>query len=85
MAPHPTLSTTIEEHAAFYFNTYSRDLLVQVTAFSVRHTACFLRRIPSCFLSERRVGGGLALLNFRNGKAWLSQSDKNCLQASPKL
>ncbi|XP_026231873.1 protein dopey-2 isoform X2 [Anabas testudineus] len=29
VAPHPTLSTTIEEHMSFYFNTYSRDFLVQ--------------------------------------------------------
>ncbi|XP_040913868.1 protein dopey-2 isoform X2 [Toxotes jaculatrix] len=29
VAPHPTLSTTTEEHASFYFNTYSRDFLVQ--------------------------------------------------------
>ncbi|CAG5865680.1 unnamed protein product [Menidia menidia] len=27
VAPHPTLSTTIEEHTSFYFNTYSKDLL----------------------------------------------------------
>lgn len=31
VAPHSTLSTTIEEHTSFYFNTYSRDCLVQVT------------------------------------------------------
>lgn len=30
VAPHPTLSTTIEEHMSFYFNTYSKDFLVQV-------------------------------------------------------
>ncbi|XP_059199122.1 protein dopey-2 [Centropristis striata] len=29
VAPHPTLSATIEEHTAFYFNNYSRDFLVQ--------------------------------------------------------
>uniref|UniRef100_A0A3B4Y6B4 DOP1 leucine zipper like protein B n=2 Tax=Seriola lalandi dorsalis TaxID=1841481 RepID=A0A3B4Y6B4_SERLL len=29
VAPHPTLSTTIEEHTSYYFNTYSRDFLVQ--------------------------------------------------------
>ncbi|KAM9851340.1 protein DOP1B [Aulostomus maculatus] len=29
MAPHPTLSTTAEEHTSFYFNTYSRDFIVQ--------------------------------------------------------
>ncbi|XP_054470794.1 protein dopey-2 [Anoplopoma fimbria] len=29
VAPHPTLSTTTEEHASFYFSTYSRDFLVQ--------------------------------------------------------
>ncbi|KAI4805249.1 hypothetical protein KUCAC02_009875 [Chaenocephalus aceratus] len=29
VAPHPTLSATTEEHTTFYFNTYSRDLLVQ--------------------------------------------------------
>ncbi|TNN53525.1 Protein dopey-2 [Liparis tanakae] len=29
VAPHPTLSTTAEEHMSFYFSTYSRDLLVQ--------------------------------------------------------
>lgn len=29
VAPHPALSTTIEEHTAFYFNTYSKDYLVQ--------------------------------------------------------
>ncbi|KAE8299233.1 Protein dopey-2 [Larimichthys crocea] len=29
VAPHPTLSSTIEDHASFYFNTYSRDCLVQ--------------------------------------------------------
>ncbi|XP_018558613.1 protein dopey-2 isoform X3 [Lates calcarifer] len=29
VAPHPTLSTTTEEHTSFYFNTYSRDFLVQ--------------------------------------------------------
>ncbi|KAK1903528.1 Protein dopey-2 [Dissostichus eleginoides] len=29
VAPHPTLSATSEEHTTFYFNTYSRDFLVQ--------------------------------------------------------
>ncbi|XP_034043163.1 protein dopey-2 isoform X2 [Thalassophryne amazonica] len=29
VAPHPTLSTTVEEHASFYFSTYSRDFLIQ--------------------------------------------------------
>ncbi|XP_051259827.1 protein dopey-2 isoform X2 [Dicentrarchus labrax] len=29
VAPHPTLSTTTEEHTSYYFNTYSRDYLVQ--------------------------------------------------------
>ncbi|XP_040004041.1 protein dopey-2 isoform X2 [Xiphias gladius] len=29
VAPHPTLSTTTEEHTSFYFNTHSRDFLVQ--------------------------------------------------------
>ncbi|KAF3843169.1 hypothetical protein F7725_002018 [Dissostichus mawsoni] len=29
VAPHPTLSATTEEHTTFYFNTYSRDILVQ--------------------------------------------------------
>ncbi|XP_053295219.1 protein dopey-2 [Pleuronectes platessa] len=29
VAPHPTLSSTIEEHTSFYFNTYTRDYLVQ--------------------------------------------------------
>ncbi|XP_049450038.1 protein dopey-2 [Epinephelus fuscoguttatus] len=29
VAPHPTLSTTTEEHTSYYFNTYSRDFLVQ--------------------------------------------------------
>ncbi|XP_069010080.1 protein DOP1B [Embiotoca jacksoni] len=29
VAPHPTLSTTTEEHTSFYFNTYSRDFLVK--------------------------------------------------------
>ncbi|KAM9347350.1 protein DOP1B [Symphorus nematophorus] len=29
VAPHPTLSTTTEEHTSYYFNTYSRDCLVQ--------------------------------------------------------
>ncbi|XP_074515212.1 protein DOP1B [Sebastes fasciatus] len=29
VAPHPTLSTTTEGHTSFYFNTYSRDFLVQ--------------------------------------------------------
>ncbi|KAF7663060.1 hypothetical protein LDENG_00219490 [Lucifuga dentata] len=29
VAPHLTLSTTIEEHTSYYFNTYSRDFLVQ--------------------------------------------------------
>uniref|UniRef100_A0A8C3G3C1 DOP1 leucine zipper like protein B n=1 Tax=Cyclopterus lumpus TaxID=8103 RepID=A0A8C3G3C1_CYCLU len=29
VAPHPTLSTTTEEHTSFYFSTYSRDFLVQ--------------------------------------------------------
>uniref|UniRef100_M3ZPP0 DOP1 leucine zipper like protein B n=1 Tax=Xiphophorus maculatus TaxID=8083 RepID=M3ZPP0_XIPMA len=29
VAPHPTLSTTVEEHTAFYFNTYSKDYLVK--------------------------------------------------------
>ncbi|XP_056145152.1 protein dopey-2 isoform X2 [Lampris incognitus] len=29
VAPHTSLSSTAEEHAAFYFNTYSRDLLVK--------------------------------------------------------
>ncbi|XP_044072801.1 protein dopey-2 isoform X2 [Siniperca chuatsi] len=27
--PHPTFSTTTEEHTSFYFNTYSRDFLMQ--------------------------------------------------------
>uniref|UniRef100_A0A3Q3CFU2 DOP1 leucine zipper like protein B n=1 Tax=Haplochromis burtoni TaxID=8153 RepID=A0A3Q3CFU2_HAPBU len=29
VAPHPELSTTMEEHTAFYFSTYSRDFLVK--------------------------------------------------------
>ncbi|XP_037344081.2 protein dopey-2 [Pungitius pungitius] len=29
VGPHPTLSSTTEEHASFYFSTYSRDFLVQ--------------------------------------------------------
>uniref|UniRef100_A0A7N8WNE0 DOP1 leucine zipper like protein B n=1 Tax=Mastacembelus armatus TaxID=205130 RepID=A0A7N8WNE0_9TELE len=29
VAPHPTHSATTEEHTLFYFNTYSRDFLVQ--------------------------------------------------------
>ncbi|XP_060944174.1 protein dopey-2 isoform X2 [Limanda limanda] len=29
VAPHPTLSSTIEDHTSFYFNTYTRDYLVQ--------------------------------------------------------
>uniref|UniRef100_A0A8D0DCY6 DOP1 leucine zipper like protein B n=1 Tax=Sander lucioperca TaxID=283035 RepID=A0A8D0DCY6_SANLU len=29
VAPHPTLSSTTEEHTSFYFNTYSKDFLVQ--------------------------------------------------------
>ncbi|XP_044221081.1 protein dopey-2 [Thunnus albacares] len=29
VAPHPTLSTTTEEHTSFYFNNYSRDFIVQ--------------------------------------------------------
>ncbi|KAM7407321.1 hypothetical protein PAMA_003171 [Pampus argenteus] len=29
VAPHPTLSTTKEDHASFYFNSYSRDFIVQ--------------------------------------------------------
>ncbi|XP_041857601.1 protein dopey-2 isoform X2 [Melanotaenia boesemani] len=29
VAPHPTLSTTMEEHTSFYFNTYSKDFLVK--------------------------------------------------------
>lgn len=31
VAPHSTLSTTLEEHTSYYFNTYSRDYLVQVS------------------------------------------------------
>lgn len=30
VAPHPSLSTTVEDHSSFYFNTYSKDLLVKV-------------------------------------------------------
>lgn len=30
VAPHPTLSSSAEEHMLFYFNTYSKDLIVQV-------------------------------------------------------
>ncbi|XP_014887595.1 protein dopey-2 isoform X1 [Poecilia latipinna] len=29
VAPHPTLSTTVEEHTSFYFNSYSKDYLVK--------------------------------------------------------
>lgn len=29
VTPHPTFSTTTEEHTSFYFSTYSRDFLVQ--------------------------------------------------------
>ncbi|XP_041663673.1 protein dopey-2 [Cheilinus undulatus] len=29
VTPHPTFSTTAEEHTTFYFNSYSRDFLVQ--------------------------------------------------------
>uniref|UniRef100_A0A3P8UA66 DOP1 leucine zipper like protein B n=1 Tax=Amphiprion percula TaxID=161767 RepID=A0A3P8UA66_AMPPE len=29
VSPHPTLSTTTEEHTTFYFSTYSRDFLVK--------------------------------------------------------
>uniref|UniRef100_A0A3B4A3Z7 Uncharacterized protein n=1 Tax=Periophthalmus magnuspinnatus TaxID=409849 RepID=A0A3B4A3Z7_9GOBI len=32
VAPHPVLSTTIEEHTTFYFNTYSKTYLVQSQA-----------------------------------------------------
>lgn len=41
MAPHPTLSTTIEEHTAFYFNTYSRDCLVQVNMYEYFSSTLF--------------------------------------------
>ncbi|XP_028992483.1 protein dopey-2 [Betta splendens] len=29
VAPHPTLSAAVEEHMSYYFNTYSKDFLVQ--------------------------------------------------------
>ncbi|XP_061647878.1 protein dopey-2 isoform X2 [Phyllopteryx taeniolatus] len=29
VAPHPTMSSSAEEHMLFYFNTYSKDLIVQ--------------------------------------------------------
>uniref|UniRef100_A0A1A8CSR2 Dopey family member 2 n=1 Tax=Nothobranchius kadleci TaxID=1051664 RepID=A0A1A8CSR2_NOTKA len=29
VAPHPTLSTTVEDHTSFYFNSYSKDILVK--------------------------------------------------------
>ncbi|XP_061697346.1 protein dopey-2 isoform X2 [Syngnathoides biaculeatus] len=29
VAPHPTMSSSAEEHMSFYFNTYSKDLIVQ--------------------------------------------------------
>ncbi|XP_035995097.1 protein dopey-2 isoform X2 [Fundulus heteroclitus] len=29
VAPHPTLSTTVEEHTSFYFNTFSKDYVVK--------------------------------------------------------
>ncbi|CAK6953959.1 protein dopey-2 [Scomber scombrus] len=29
VAPHPTLSTTAQEHTSFYFNNYSKDFIVQ--------------------------------------------------------
>lgn len=35
VAPDTTLYTTVEEHAAYYFNTHSRELLVQVKLISL--------------------------------------------------
>ncbi|XP_024919895.1 protein dopey-2 isoform X3 [Cynoglossus semilaevis] len=29
VAPHPTLSTSVEEHMSYYFSTYTRDYLIQ--------------------------------------------------------
>lgn len=38
VAPNTTLYTTVEEHTAYYFNTHSRELLVQVLLISLSHT-----------------------------------------------
>lgn len=38
VAPQPNLSTTTEEHALFYFNTYSRDFLVQALISILKQT-----------------------------------------------
>ncbi|KAM3861725.1 protein DOP1B [Diretmus argenteus] len=36
VAPHPALSATMEDHTNFYFNTYSRDFLVQALINTLR-------------------------------------------------
>lgn len=38
VAPHPTLSTTLEEHMSYYFNIYSKDFLIQVIGFRASTT-----------------------------------------------
>uniref|UniRef100_A0A665U2B5 Uncharacterized protein n=1 Tax=Echeneis naucrates TaxID=173247 RepID=A0A665U2B5_ECHNA len=50
VAPHPTLSATPEEHTLFYFNTYSRDFLVQVTHSCYHAAQSFVRLLIHSFI-----------------------------------
>uniref|UniRef100_A0A7N8Y880 DOP1 leucine zipper like protein B n=1 Tax=Mastacembelus armatus TaxID=205130 RepID=A0A7N8Y880_9TELE len=58
VAPHPTHSATTEEHTLFYFNTYSRDFLVQVNPFDTENVIGYLRpfRIIISLLDKPEIG-----------------------------
>ncbi|XP_062313178.1 protein dopey-2 isoform X1 [Osmerus eperlanus] len=65
VAPDPNLSTTLEEHTANYFNTYSKELLVQALIsilkkkdVNVESMICYLRpfRIIISLLDKPEIG-----------------------------
>ncbi|KAM6934941.1 protein DOP1B [Xenentodon cancila] len=67
VAPHPTLSATIEDHTSFYFNTYSKDYLVKAMMNILRqkdvdrkadNVTCYLRpfRIIISLLDKPEIG-----------------------------
>ncbi|XP_075895809.1 protein DOP1B isoform X2 [Nelusetta ayraudi] len=67
VAPHSTLSKTVEEHTSFYFNTYSRDCLVQAlinilnqkdVESDPENVAGYLRpfRLLMCLLDKPEIG-----------------------------
>ncbi|KAM9343615.1 protein DOP1B isoform 2-T2 [Pholidichthys leucotaenia] len=67
VAPHPTLSASLEEHTAFYFNAYSREFLVKAVINILKqkdvdcgpeNVTCYLRvfRIIISLLDKPEIG-----------------------------